>query len=250
MDYPANLPATRSSWLVIIASTPSLVFSILRSGTMSFTTQPDWDEQYRIGETPWDKGEAAPPLVAWLHGNPGSMTGTVLVPGCGTGHDVRAIATAETEATPIGLDLSATAIAACQQHLPIGSEQYCVGDLYALPEALRGTCDWVWEHTCFCAIDPTRRDDYVTAVAMALKPGGQLLGIFYLDPYRGDHQPGSGPPHGCTIEELHDRFTGGGKFTIDAITTPKACYPERLGRERLVAMSTSVVRKTPMIPHT
>jgi len=203
---------------------------------MSFSTQPDWDEQYRIGETPWDKGEAAPPLVAWLRGHPGSMTGRILVPGCGTGYDVRAIAAAEHESQPIGLDLSETAIAGCRRRPVVAAEQYCVGDLFALPETLRGTCDWVWEHTCFCAIDPAHRDEYVAAVASALKPGGHLLGVFYLDPYRDDHQPGGGPPHGCTIEDIHDRFTGGGQFTIESVTTPEACFPERLGREVLVTM--------------
>jgi len=204
---------------------------------MGFSAQPDWDEQYRIGETPWDKGEAAPPLVAWLRGHPGSMTGTVLVPGCGTGHDVRAIAAAEPTSKPIGLDLSPAAITACQRHPQRAAEQYCVGDLFALPETLRGTCDWVWEHTCFCAIDPARRDEYVAAVATALKPGGQLLGIFYLDPYRGDHQPGGGPPHGCTLDELRQRFTGAGRFSVEAAEPPADCYPERAGRELLLRLS-------------
>ncbi len=196
--------------------------------------QPDWDEQYRIGETPWDKGEAAPPLVAWLREHPGSMTGTVLVPGCGSGHDVRAIAAAEPEARLVGLDLSPTAIARCRAQAATGGERYVEADLFALPSELQGTCDWVWEHTCFCAIDPARRDDYVAAVAAALKPGGQLLGIFYLDPYRGDHQPGGGPPHGCTLEELRQRFEATGQFVIESADPPSACYPEREGRELLV----------------
>ncbi len=196
--------------------------------------QPDWDEQYRIGETPWDKGEAAPPLVAWLREHPGSMTGAVLVPGCGTGHDVRAIATAEPDAQPVGLDLSLTAIAGCRAQPAAGRERYVVGDLFDLPPELRGSCDWVWEHTCFCAIDPARRDDYIAAVAAALKPGGQLLGIFYLDPYRGDHQPGGGPPHGCTLEELRQRFEAAGRFAVESAEPPAACYPEREGRELLV----------------
>lgn len=200
---------------------------------MSFSSQPNWDERYRAGETPWDKGEAAPPLVSWLRDHPGKMTGTVLIPGCGTGHDVRAIAANERTSRPIGLDLSPTAIAFCQQRPIVGTEQYLTGDLFALPEKLRGTCDWVWEHTCFCAIDPAHRDDYVAAVASALKAGGHLLAVFYLNPYREDHQPGGGPPHGCSIEELHQRFTRQAPFTIVKQSEPTTSYPERQGREAL-----------------
>ena len=60
----------------------------------------DWNERYRQGDTPWDKGRASPALLAWLNQNPGIMTGTVLIPGCGTGHDVRAIANTEPESFP------------------------------------------------------------------------------------------------------------------------------------------------------
>jgi len=198
--------------------------------------QPDWEAHYQRGETPWDKGSASPPLVAWLHAHPGAMDGQILVPGCGLGHDVRAIAAAEPHTKPIGFDLAATAITACQRQPAVGHEQYLLGDLFDLPATLQKTCDWVWEHTCFCAIDPAHRDDYVRAVATALKPGGWLLGIFYLDPYRDDHQPGGGPPHGCTIEELRTRFATKGPFRITAAEPPAACYPERDGRELLVTM--------------
>ena len=199
--------------------------------------QPDWEEQYRSRETPWDKGAASPALIAWLREHPGELSGQVLVPGCGTGHDVRAIAAAEPNALPIGLDLAPTAITACRQQPTVGSERYVEGDLFDLPPELQAPCDWVWEHTCFCAIDPTRRDDYVRAVALALKPGGQLLGIFYLDPYRGDHQPGGGPPHGCTLNELRQRFTAGGLFSVELAQPPADSYPDRTGRELLVRLS-------------
>ena len=55
----------------------------------------DWEERYRQADTPWDKGVAHPAVVRWLAEHPGRMTGAVLVPGCGLGHDARAIAAAE-----------------------------------------------------------------------------------------------------------------------------------------------------------
>ena len=66
----------------------------------------DWDKAYDIGETPWDKGYASPALNAFLESYP--LTGSVLVPGCGTGHDVRLLAAQGTEV--VGIDIAPSAI--------------------------------------------------------------------------------------------------------------------------------------------
>ena len=118
----------------------------------------------------------------------------------------------------------------------MGEESYLAEDLFALDDAHLGTYDWVWEHTCFCAIDPSMREDYVRAVHGALKPGGHLLGVFYLDPYDAEHQPGGGPPHGSTLEELSTRFEESGRFLIEHSAVPGKAYPGREGLERTVRM--------------
>ena len=91
---------------------------------MIASMQPNWDERYRQGDTPWDKGRASPALIAWLQENRGLMRGSVLVPGCGTGHDVRAIASAEPKSFPLGIDISKTAIQECWQKKVLGHERY------------------------------------------------------------------------------------------------------------------------------
>ena len=48
-----------------------------------------WDTRFRDGVTPWDAGGAPPQLVAWLRGRPPAR---VLIPGCGSGHEVRLFA--------------------------------------------------------------------------------------------------------------------------------------------------------------
>ena len=59
----------------------------------------DWDRRYQIGDIPWEKGAPAPPLLEWLQAC-GPLHGNILVPGCGYGHDVRAIAAAAPDANP------------------------------------------------------------------------------------------------------------------------------------------------------
>jgi SAM-dependent methyltransferase len=198
--------------------------------------QPDWEQHYRDQFTPWDKGVPAPPLVDWLAAHPGEISGRVLVPGCGLGHDARAIAASHQDAEVVGLDLSPTAVAMAREIPPVNGERYKEGDLFDLPEGMLAAFDWVWEHTCFCAIDPTMREDYVRAVWTALRPGGQLLGVFYLDPYDDEHQPGGGPPHGSSQAELEERFVKSGRFEMVEQFVPANAYPGREGRELLVRM--------------
>jgi methyl halide transferase len=83
----------------------------------------DWEKRYRIGDTPWEKGAAAPPLLEWL-GSRGAMQGDVLVPGCGFGHDVRAIAAASPIALVVGLDVAASALDGARQFALAGRETY------------------------------------------------------------------------------------------------------------------------------
>lgn len=201
---------------------------------MDIKNANDWEQHYRDKDTPWDKGYPAPGLTAFL-GEREAPKGHILVPGCGLGHDVRALSKAGGEDTQVvGLDISATAMELARGFSQAGGEKFEVGDFFNLPKNLRGTFDWIWEHTCFCAIGLERRADYVQACADALKPGGRLIAVFYLDPYDDEHQPGEGPPHGCTLGELEELF--GPHFNITEHWQPSQAYPGREGKELMVIL--------------
>ena len=183
----------------------------------------DWEDHYRRGETPWEKGAPSPGLVDFLKTDP--VRGRVLVPGCGFGHDVRALAATADEV--LGLDLASFAVVEARKFPTAGGESYVPGDLFALPAEMRGAFDWVFEHTCFCAIQPAQRKAYVKAVAGALKPGGKLLAVFYLDP--GSTSPDEGPPFEASIAELDRLFLP--RFELVREWLPGRAYPGREGRE-------------------
>lgn len=185
--------------------------------------QTDWETHYQTGDTPWEKGEAHPGLVAYLKEI--EFGGRILVPGCGTGHDVRALASRGAEV--VGLDVAPSAVRRAQSLPSAGRESYLLGDLFALPDNLRGTFDGVFEHTCFCAINPSLRPDYVRSVHQALQPEGKLLAIFYLDP--GHDSPDEGPPFEVSIAELDRLFSP--YFTVLQEWLPAGTYPGREGRE-------------------
>ncbi len=182
----------------------------------------DWQARYESNDTPWDKGAAAPPLLELLMERP--FHGHVLVLGCGFGHDVRAISTSENKV--VGLDLAEAAVEGARKFPATGNESYATGNLFNLPGSMLGTFDVVFEHTCFCAIDPSDRERYVQAVRSALKPGGELSAIFYLDP---DHEPG--PPFPVTEDELDALF--GTHFELLEKRKPKSNFPGREGCEQV-----------------
>ena len=84
--------------------------------------------------------------------------------------------------------------------------------------------DWLFEHTLFCAIQPSERDDYVRAVLRWLKPGGNYLAVNYFD------CGPDGPPWPTTRAEQLERFSP--HFDLLADWTPRS-YPNRKGRERM-----------------
>jgi methyl halide transferase len=183
----------------------------------------DWETLYQTGETRWDKGAPSPALLDFLETEP--VRGCVLVPGCGLGHDVRALAAAADEV--LGLDLAPSAVRLAEAFPRVGRERYELADLFALPSHLLGAFDWVWEHTCFCAIDPSQRAAYVDAVHSALRAGGHCLAIFYLDP--GNDSPEDGPPFEVSLAELDRLFAP--RFKLLREWLPEHGYPGREGRE-------------------
>lgn len=189
-------------------------------------TPAGWDARWRTGDTPWDLGRASPPLVralgpgGWFPPPVPGETRRALVPGCGAGHDARAVAAAGWDTVAIDVSPLAVGTAARQ---PAPRCEFRVADLFALPGDLRDL-DLVVEHTCFCAIDPSDRDRYVDAVADALRPGGLLLALFWLITTE------KGPPFGATREEIGHRFSR--RFTFEREETPADSEPSR-PRERL-----------------
>jgi methyl halide transferase len=180
----------------------------------------DWEARYQAGDTPWDEGYAAPALTEFLSRHP--IFGEVLVPGSGPGHDVRALATHGARVT--GLDLSSTAIAIARSYPNTGGEHYVQENLFTLPASWNDRFDWVFEHTCFCAIPPSLRGEYVRAIGAALKPGGHFFAIFYLNPAAT-----SGPPHGVSLENIAELFQH--DFELLEEWLPQDAFEGRAGRE-------------------
>lgn len=184
-----------------------------------------WEGRYEAKDTGWDQGAASPGLVDFLEKEK-YIPGTVLVPGCGRGHDARALVKAGFKVTAI--DVSDIAMRDAQKLAKsenLKNIQFRKTDFFKVSEKLKGSYEWLFEHTFFCAIDPSLRGKYVQTAARLLKKDGYLLGVFY------NIQPESGPPFGTTREELVERFSP--KFTLKLERVPRS-FPNREGKELLM----------------
>jgi len=88
--------------------------------TMAGPTREFWQQRFVANETPWDRGAASPQLAAWLAS--GALTPCrALVPGCGGGYEVVALAQAGFNVT--ALDYAPAAIALTRERLAQANAQ-------------------------------------------------------------------------------------------------------------------------------
>jgi methyl halide transferase len=185
-----------------------------------------WENCYQTGQTSFEKGAPSPGLVDFLAAHPELKRGTVCVPGCGTGHDVREFAKAGFAA--FGVDIAPSAIRLATEKTAAagaypGAAQFQLADFLRDPPPQQ--FDWLFEHTLFCAIQPSERADYVRAALRWLKPGGNYLAVNYFITEDKD-----GPPWPTSRVEQLERFAP--HFELLADWTPRS-YPNRTGRERM-----------------
>lgn len=188
-----------------------------------------WEARYQSGETRWEHGAPSPGLVDFLREHPELQRGSVAVPGCGFGHDVRAWA--DFGFNPSGFDLAPSAIAGAREqtaiwekaraekHRPVNIPPFVLADFLHDDPPFR--FDYVFEHTLFCAIQPAERDAYVEALLRWIKPGGTYLAVNYI-------VCEGGPPFPVDREELWRRFRP--HFHIIDQWVPRS-YHTRTGRE-------------------
>ncbi len=132
-----------------------------------------WNERYRSGNTPWDYGGVPPEFPEFLQRHP--EIETLLIPGCGNGHEVRAALDAGRNVT--GIELSSEAARRARERLTGHGDAILTGDFFAYsfpPQSF----DAIYERTFLCAIDPEMRRDYAQRMQYLLKPGGFLFGFF------------------------------------------------------------------------
>ncbi|KAG9141290.1 hypothetical protein Leryth_001750 [Lithospermum erythrorhizon] len=185
-----------------------------------------WDKCYDEGLTPWDLGQPTPVLLHLL--KTGALPkGRALIPGCGSGHDVMAIACPERYV--VGLDISEKAIQKAKQLSCSSSNAdnltFLIEDFFSWrPTEL---FDLIFDYTFFCAIDPDMRALWASRIQELLKPDGELITLIFPISYHED-----GPPYAVSVDNYEEVLRPFGIKAISIVDNEMAVAPRR-GREKL-----------------
>jgi SAM-dependent methyltransferase len=174
---------------------------------MDADTVSFWDEKYRADLTAWDRGGVSPALEHWL-AEGALKPGRILIPGCGYGHEVLALARRGFEVW--GLDIAPTPVQRVREKLAqAGLTAHVVeGDVRTWqPEPPFDAVpfdavpfDAVYEQTCLCALSPEDWPRYEAQLYCWLRPGGRLFALWMQT-----DRPG-GPPYHCGLEAMRALF--------------------------------------------
>ncbi len=157
-----------------------------------------WERRFRENFTPWDAGRVPAALEQFLKTEPRDRR--VLIPGCGSGYEVRAFAEAGLET--LAIDFAPAAVERAQRTLGPIAHLVRLEDFFEFD--FDRPFDLVYERAFLCSLPRPLRQRYVQRVSQLLRPKGRLAGFFYFDD--GER----GPPFGLKVGELEtllgDRF--------------------------------------------
>ena len=197
---------------------------------MSNVNNPDfWEQAYQEDRARWDLGTPTPVFERLL--NSGAFPpGKMIVLGAGRGYDARMFAQANFAVTAVDFAEDAVQTMKALDHpdKPVDIRQ---SDIFALPDTMFGTYDYLLEYTCFCAINPDRRADYADLVSRLLKP--QATCLFLLFPIWDNE---GGPPFAVTPEELLDLFLPRGFEVLQHEPNPTDSVSPRRAYEHLFVL--------------
>ncbi|MEZ4871860.1 MAG: methyltransferase domain-containing protein [Bdellovibrionales bacterium] len=183
-----------------------------------------WETHYSNQNTPWDLEQPVPALDHILPQLKLNKQ-RVLVLGCGAGHDAAKIAKSGHIVTAV--DFSESAIAKAKKlYGEVERLEFIVADAFRLGEKFHHQFDMIFEHTLYCAIDPTQRNQLVDCWRKYLTSEGHILGLFFVFDRSG------GPPFGGSEWEVKSRLEK--YFSFRFWTRWRHSAPGRQGIELVV----------------
>mgnify|MGYP001072984526 CR=1 FL=1 len=190
-----------------------------------------WEDIYFDDDAGWDLSGVTPVFESIAQDlNPGELC----IVGCGRGYDAIMFSKRGFDVTAVDFapsPIRSVKNMAIESSLNINILQE---DIFSLSPKYDKKFDYVIEQTCFCAIRPERRLEYEKLVHAILKPGGELIGLWFpLDKTLED----GGPPWGTSILEIKSIFNDGWK--IEREEFQDISVDSRQGREKLI-----IFRKT------
>ncbi len=193
--------------------------------TQGTASEPDssqprfWSQRYEAGKIPWDLGGVPAALISFL--TRVQAPARVLIPGCGSGYEVRAFHEAGHEVTAI--EFAPPAVARARALLGSLADKVIQGDFFThdLGEA---RYELIYDRAFLCSLPPAQWPDYASRTATLLSRRGKLVGLFL---YGHEPQP---PPFPLTEASAADLL--GGSFRLARSEVVAKSIPLYQGLER------------------
>lgn len=181
---------------------------------MAAPLERDWEAMWLDGLNPGDAFDASvchPALQQLLTSktlllpsqSPPSTSQRALVPGCGRGYEVCALASSGLFDSVVGLDLAPTGVAAARAHASAlggtAAERavFVLGDFFDYVPGDGEGFGLVVDYTFLCAIPVDMREKWAEKMASLVVEGGMLLTLMFP---LGKKAEEGGPPHGVDFE--------------------------------------------------
>ena len=185
-----------------------------------------WEDLYISGDATWDLGGSTPIFESI---SKDISPGKICIIGCGKGHDAVMFAKKKFEVTAI--DFAPSAISYLN-HLAADAKVdiHAINtDIFNLSNEYYNQFNYVIEQTCFCAINPTMRNNYEQLVSNLLVKGGLLIGLWFpLDKNISE----GGPPWATSIDEVKNLFST--RWEIERDEFSSLSIKPRKDREKLI----------------
>lgn len=184
----------------------------------------------------WDRMGPSPLLEKYLRSPDIIPIGRALVPGCGRGYDLVALASDDREV--VGLDISPSGVAVAKEYLASLPDEVFPHRSHADVQCrsffdlnpskdVMDQFDFVYDYTFLCALDPSIRIDWAKKMGEIIKPGGLLLTLIF--PIWSEPTSG-GPPFEVSLKLLEDLLIPEGFECVELRMLEKAlCHRGRDG---------------------
>ena len=186
-----------------------------------------WDQGLSQGEL-FDASTSSPALIKEIQDGR-IPNGKALVPGCGRGYDLLALAS--DKRTVIGLELADQAVNAAKEFTSSSNNKFKdkitvqTGNFFDLPIDNDNKFDFIYDYTFLCALDPSIRQDWAKKMSELVKPGGILMTLIFPI-----CEKESGPPFKVSLEVYKDLLVNNGfkQLQLDMLPS-ELCHPGRDG---------------------
>lgn len=181
-----------------------------------------WNQRYLSKNTGWDIGYVSTPLKEYFDQLKNKDL-RILIPGCGNSHEAEYLFSIGFQNVYV-LDFSKKAINNFSSRVPVfPKDNLLCEDFFNIS----GNYDLIIEQTFFCAINKSKRFEYVNKIHSLLNKNGRLVGLLFNGPMNDDH-----PPFGGSIAEYKKLFSS--LFDLKIIQFSKNSISSRNGKELFI----------------